>query len=125
MVAPLRILGKFTLHNGTYLDLPNPRNAVERMATWFFALLYWLSIFGGALAAVVAVFNPTWNRSKLLIPVIFGYGLLVHPLILRFCEYRYLVPFYPWGLLLAVWLIHMLWMRRIRTQSSSPLASSR
>ena len=115
VVAPLRILQKFILHSGTYLDLPHPRNMGERVAKGFYSGLYLATVLFGSLGALVALFDRRWPRWALVVPLIFGYGALVHPVVLRFCEYRYLVPFYPWALVMAAWFVHRLFSRQRRS----------
>ncbi|MBL0045062.1 MAG: hypothetical protein IPP33_11925 [Flavobacteriales bacterium] len=118
VVAPLRLLGIFTLHSGTYLDLPRPRNVAERSVKWFYSALYLGTMLLGSAGAIVALFHRRWPRWALMVPLMFGYGLLVHPFVLRFCEYRYLVPFYPWALVMAVWFVHTLFTRQHADQST-------
>ena len=118
VVAPLRLLGIFTLHSGTYLDLPRPRNVAERSVKWFYSALYLGTMLLGSAGAIVALFHRRWPRWALMVPLMFGYGLLVHPFVLRFCEYRYLVPFYPGGLVMAVWFLHTVFTRQHADQST-------
>lgn len=102
-----RLLGAFLLHDGTYMEMPAPRGPAERAARWFYSALYVCVMLGGCLGGLlVLATRRRWPLWSMVVPAILGYGVLVHPFVLRLTEYRYLVPFYPFALVclaMAVW----------------------
>ena len=66
------------------------------------ALMHWAVVLCGLLAAALNIFR--WRRERLmaLMSMVTLIGVFIIPWVLRLCEGRYLVPMYPWLLLLFV-----------------------
>ncbi len=104
--APLILLRRFVMTSGSQLlfDKPVSRsNPAAYAIKLLFALLYYFVL-------VTAVFGMIWmwkrffnfRSFQFLIMGIALYIILVHPLVLRFCDWRYSVPAYPFLLLCSV-----------------------
>ena len=66
------------------------------------ALMHWVVLLGGLFSAWLAVFLWRRNRTLALLSAVTLIGVLIIPWVLRLCEGRYLVPMYPWLMLLLV-----------------------
>lgn len=66
------------------------------------ALMHWAILLGGLLAAALNVFRWRRERTMAFIGALTLIGVFIIPWALRLCEGRYLVPMYPWLLLLSV-----------------------
>ncbi len=66
------------------------------------ALMHWTILLGGLLSATLSLFR--WRRENRMawIGALTIVGVFIVPWVLRLCEGRYLVPMYPWLLLLLV-----------------------
>jgi hypothetical protein len=103
VLARIRLLGKFILHNGASMPHHGSNSVLGIAERTISLILYAFTMILGCLGLVLFAFVKHRQSWPWLIPMIFGYGLLVHPLLMRFCEYRYLVPFYPFAIALATW----------------------
>lgn len=118
--APLILLRRFVLTSGSQLLFDAPvtiRNPLKYALKILFALLY----YGILITAVIGIFIMrkqlfNFRSFEFLIIGIVLYIILVHPLILRFCDWRYSVPAYPFILLCSVAGIIYLFKRTFETQ---------
>ncbi len=97
--APLILLRRFVITSGCQLlyDKPVTRgNIFQYSLKILFALLYYL-VLATAIIGIFLMRRKLFNfRSfEFLIMGIAIYIILIHPLILRFCDWRYSVPAYP------------------------------
>ncbi len=101
----LRLTALFFNRAGSGPLFHTPPNAIAWMAPPIRALdaiMHWIILIGGLLAAVRTLLR--WRRERLIawLGALTLLGVLIVPWVLRLCEGRYLVPMYPWLLLLFV-----------------------
>ncbi len=63
---------------------------------------HWITLVGGLLAAVLVCLRWRRDRMTAYLGALTLIGVFIVPWVLRLCEGRYLVPMYPWLLLILV-----------------------
>lgn len=104
LLAPLRLTGHFLFHSGTENALPAPWAELplwQRALKLAWALLFIVVETTGILACAMALVLPRLRRTYFVPAACTLALLLMHPVVFRATEYRYIVPFYPWLILMA------------------------
>lgn len=122
LLAPLRLTAHFLVHSGTENALPAPWGALpwwERALKVAWALLFVGVEAAGITGCILAILVPRIRRRWLWLGASTLALLLMHPLAFRATEYRYIVPFYPWLILVAVVVASTFTMTDSRAQHPS------
>jgi hypothetical protein len=104
VVAPLRLLRRFVVHSGSYYLFSRPVAELgppELGLKLLMSGLYWWTLLFGAVGFALAIRQGRHRFALWLLGGTALYVTLVHPLLLRQDEGRYLVPAYPFWLVFA------------------------
>lgn len=105
VMAPLRLTGQF-FHRaglaGLFADPPRSPGSWVNPLEILDKLMHWIVLIGGLLAACWWIAQWRAHRIQAWLAVLTVMGVAVFPWALRLCEGRYLVPMYPWLLLLFI-----------------------
>lgn len=105
VMAPLRLTGQF-FHRaglaGLFADPPRSPGAWVTPLEILDKLMHWIVLIGGLLAACWWIAQWRAYPMQAWLAVLTVMGVAVFPWALRLCEGRYLVPMYPWLLLLFI-----------------------
>ena len=106
----INILKLFFGHTGVY-NLFNRSTSelsfVEMVVKAFYSILYILIVVLGLIGLTTLFFNNyKFLNSKLLLSLAGGYLALIHPLVLKMDEYRYIIPSYPFLIIGMLYLIY-------------------
>lgn len=111
-----------------FASLPLWMKVFKAMQSFFYIFAYTM----GSVAVIMLLWG--WRRapslSHIWIPVVVAYLMTIYPIVLRMCEWRYMVHGFPFALLLATWLcwriagkLGMEWaLDGARSSSTVPLA---
>ena len=97
----LRCTRRFIFHSGMDRELPDPVSFVSRSAKYLLTFFYVTMLLCGCVASFWALLRARQQPFLVVAALAFAYGLLVHPVIFRAIEGRYLAPFIPWCLLVS------------------------
>ena len=102
LVRFLKQSGNPIAYRLTFAEMPFPLKVIKL----FHIALHWCTILLGVIGAVFWWRGST-VRGFVVVPVLLvPFGLLIFPLVLRFSEHRYFVPFIPFLLIAAVVGLH-------------------
>lgn len=102
-LSRLRITKSFFVHSGTYNLFNRPcseLNVPELAVKIFYSLFYVIVVLSGLVGSALLLFERDIDCALLSLSTLFL--ALVHPLIFKMDEFRYLAPGYPFLLLAAV-----------------------
>ncbi|MBK7555989.1 MAG: hypothetical protein IPI55_15720 [Flavobacteriales bacterium] len=103
--SKFRLLGHMVIHSGSSVIFSRP---MAQLSWWEKGLklcqsaLYWFAILFGPLGAAWLLLRERRDLSMVLLSCTVLYGLLIHPMVMRLCEMRYLVPTFPLTIVVAV-----------------------
>lgn len=117
--APLLFLKTFFVHSGTYNLFAKSAaelNKVEYLTKIFYSLLYIFTLLFGFLGALLLFKKSmSFNAITLLVGII-AFTSLVHPVILRLTESRYIIPAWPFIIICAsyavIWIYNFIFMAK-------------
>ncbi len=119
VLAPLRMTGLF-FHRaglaGLFADPPHAPGGWVKPLELLDRVMHWTVLIGGLLAAFWSIGRWRVDRTRAWLAILTVTAVLIIPLVMRLCEGRYLVPMYPW---LLVLLILALGQRRVLGMSTA------
>ncbi len=109
--APLKVLKKFIIHSGTYNLFSKPSNELSylELAIKIAYSLMYLAMIGLGFLGALLLLKKSVRLTPIALPVgILLYITLVHGLVLRFSEFRYFVPAWPFLIICASYTIYLI-----------------
>lgn len=115
IIAPVRLLGKFLLHSGTYNLSPKPFSDlpfIKKLVKVGYSGLYYFTWIGGILGCITLLrYSLMRSTQQILFALTALYPVILFPIVLRSIEYRYFALAYPFLFVMAVWLVIRLFQR--------------
>jgi len=112
--APLVITKKFLVHSGTYNLFDKSASELSPVAyvfKIFYSLLYLLVIGLGIIGLLLLTKQSISFASLILITGTTIYCIIIHPIILRYSEARYLVPVYPFMIICVACTVNWIYIK--------------
>lgn len=107
LIAPLRCTRAFLVHSGTENVFGRPWSALmpwQRLLKAAWSILFHLFQAGGLAACVLALLLGDLRARIGWFAALVMLAALLHPLVFRMTEHRYLAPVFPW-LILIGWVV--------------------
>ncbi|MFA6922796.1 MAG: hypothetical protein WC223_00945 [Bacteroidales bacterium] len=110
----IRLIRNYTIHSGSYY-LPISKNFSYYKPYQFYikfvqSLLYYIALLFGITGLVMLTIKKRKYFIFLSIPL---FLIIIYPVIFRYCEARYFMPFYPFAAMGVVYFI-MFFLRKIK-----------
>ena len=114
VTSRFKLLKSYLIHSGTenlFLKSAEQMNGFEFFFKILYTLLYLSVVFFGIIGSIFLVlFKWKFDLIYLILPGL--YFTLVYPLVMKMDEYRYLVPAYPFLLVIGIYFLSILLNKR-------------
>ena len=119
-----KYIESFKSENPFYYHIISPLKMLVRILTWkaahseshflkhlLFHYPYYLMQFLGFIAFLLLLKKSFKDKAIMVLLGLYAYGVFIHPVVLGFSQNRYLLPIYPFVILLAAYIIHKIALR--------------
>lgn len=122
----LSLARRLLLHSGSpgMFQQPFPElNITRKFVKSFSVATYLFVVVAGICAALFALLSRSVASPLRIMAVHILICIFIFPFVFRFCEYRYLLPMYPWLTVMTAWCVFSrAWSRIARARRSSDAA---